>query len=146
MKSFYFLPGGEKMNIKNCRKCNRIFADDGFDLCPLCRTENVEEFKAVKEYLYEHPGADIQTVSEATGVDTRKILKYLREGRLEIADNSPNLILDCERCGKPIKTGRFCEKCIAEMQREFKRVISSAPKANLGKDSDRMYIADRRKK
>lgn len=137
------------MNIKNCKKCNRIFADDSFDLCPICRNNDAEEFKAVKDFLYDNPGADIQTVSEVTGVDTKKILKFLREGKLEITDNSPNLILDCERCGAPIKTGKFCNKCISEMEREFRGAVSSnipAARKDLGKSSDRMYIAERRKK
>ncbi|WIV12055.1 TIGR03826 family flagellar region protein [Proteiniborus sp. MB09-C3] len=137
------------MNIKNCKKCNRIFANDSFDLCPICRNSDVEEFKAVKDFLYDNPGADIQTVSEVTGVDTKKILKFLREGKLEITDSSPNLILDCERCGAPIKTGKFCNKCISEMEREFRGAVSGnipGSRKDLGKSSDRMYIAERRKK
>lgn len=137
------------MGIKNCKKCNRIFADDNFDLCPVCRNKDLEEFKMIKDYLYDHPGADIQTVSEETGVDTKKILKFLREGKLEIRDDSPNLLLGCEKCGAPINTGRFCKKCISEMQKEFKSVVSGnnpLTKKDLGRDSDRMYIAERRKK
>ena len=135
------------MAIRNCRKCDRIFADDNFDLCPICRDKDMADFKKVKDFLYDYPGADIQTVSEATGVSTKKIIKFLREGKLEIRDDSPNLVLDCERCGAPIKTGRFCNKCVAEMEREFKSVLPSkdtSPVKGLGKDSDRMYIADRR--
>ncbi|WP_352418278.1 TIGR03826 family flagellar region protein [Proteiniborus sp.] len=137
------------MGIRNCKKCNRIFADDNFDLCPICRNGDLEEFKIVKDYLYDHPGADIQTVSEVTGVDTKKILKFLREGKLEIRDDSPNLLLDCERCGAPINTGRFCSKCVNEMEREFKSAISgnaSSTKKDLGKNSDKMYIAERHKR
>ena len=137
------------MGIINCKKCGRIFAEDGFDFCPICRNNEDEIFKKVKDYLYEYPGASIQQVSEETGVGTKKILKFLREGKLEIKDDSPNLILDCERCGKPIKTGRFCDKCVVEMQKEFKGAI--APKEasksfNKGKNSDRMYIAGRHKR
>ncbi len=141
------------MKIKNCKKCNRIFADDNFDLCPICRDVDMEEFRIVKDFLYDHPGADIQTVSQETGIDTKKIIRFLRDGKLEIRDDSPNLLLDCERCGMPISTGRFCKKCVAEMEREFKSVLPAnnpssikASTKSLGKDSDRMYIAERRKK
>lgn len=68
------------MNIRNCKKCGRIFANDSFDLCPICRSNDVDEFKKVKDFLYKYPGADIQTVSEETNVDTKKILKFFREG------------------------------------------------------------------
>lgn len=136
------------MGIRNCRKCSRIFADDNFDLCPICRDKDMEEFKRVKDYLYDYPGADIQTVSRETNVSTKKIIRFLREGKLEIRSDSPNLLLDCERCGTLINTGRFCNKCIAEMEREFKSVLPKkeiSSTRRLGKDSDRMYIADRRK-
>ncbi len=138
------------MGIKNCKKCGRIYADDSFALCPICRSDNLDEFKVVKDFLYEYPGADIQTVSEKTGVDTKKILKFLREGKLEIKGDSANFILDCERCGVAITSGRFCNKCIAEMEREFRGVVSkdstSATRKDSGRDSDRMYIAERRNK
>lgn len=137
------------MGIRNCRKCDRIFADDNFDLCPICRNKDMEEFKRVKDYLYDYPGADIQTVSRETNVSTKKIIRFLREGKLEIRSDSPNLLLDCERCGTLINTGRFCNKCIAEMEKEFKSVLPKkepSPKKITGKDSDRMYVANRRKK
>lgn len=136
------------MGIRNCKKCGRIYADDNFDLCPKCRNNDVDEFKRVKDYLYKYPGADIQVVSDETGVDTKKILKFLRDGKLEIKDDSPNLILDCERCGTPIQTGRFCQKCVSEMQREFRSAVadSNVPRKSLGKDSDKMYIAERHKR
>jgi flagellar operon protein (TIGR03826 family) len=137
------------MGIINCKKCGRIFADDGFDFCPICRNTEDEMFKKVKDYLYEYPGASVQQVSEETGVDAKKILKFLREGKLEIKDDSPNLILDCERCGTPIKTGRFCNKCIAEMQKEFKGAITPKEESShvrRGNKSDKMYIAGRHKR
>ncbi|SDZ32998.1 flagellar operon protein TIGR03826 [Proteiniborus ethanoligenes] len=136
------------MAIRNCKKCGRIYADDNFELCPKCRTNEVDEFKKVKDYLYKYPGADIQVVSDETGVDTKKILKYLRDGKLEIKDDSPNLVLDCERCGTPIRTGRFCQKCVTEMQREFKSAVAdnSPVKKSTTRDSDKMYIAERHKR
>ncbi|MFA5525121.1 MAG: MerR family transcriptional regulator [Tissierellales bacterium] len=137
------------MAIRNCRKCNRIYADDNFDLCPICRNTDAEEFKLVKDFLYDHPGSDVQTVSEMTGVDTKKIIRYLRDGKLEISGDSPNLLLDCERCGVPITTGRFCNKCVSQMEREFKSVLpsnTSDSNRSSARGSDRMYIADRHKK
>ncbi|KNF09661.1 flagellar operon protein YvyF [Gottschalkia purinilytica] len=135
------------MDIRNCKKCDRMYAYDGFDVCIKCRNVEDEMFKKVKEYLYDHPGADIQTVSTETGVEVKKILRYLREGKLEIKSDSPNFILDCERCGKAITTGRFCDKCILELQRELKSVIiDDKNKDKDKKDKDKMYLADRYKK
>lgn len=110
-----------------------------------CRREDEEDFKKVKEYIDENPGANISEVSEETEVDTRKIISFLRQGRLEV-ENKDNLLLDCERCGVPIKTGRFCKKCTAEMQREFKQSIGGGrdPKdLKNGRAKEKIRIIDR---
>ena len=110
------------MDIRNCSRCGNIYAYDGFNICMKCRRQDEEDFQKVKEYLDENPGATITEVTEETGVDSKKIIEFLRQGRLEVEDEA-NLLLSCERCGASIKTGRFCEKCILEMQKEFKQSI-----------------------
>lgn len=138
------------MNVRNCRKCGKVYAYDGVNrLCPACRKEEEEEFKRVKEYIYDNPGATIQMVSEATGVDAKKILKYLREGKLEIKSENSNLLLDCEKCGRPIKSGRFCDECKSQLEREFKSAISKekdSRELRKRSDKDKLYIADRHKR
>jgi len=135
------------MNIKNCVRCGRIYVYDGYSLCIDCRRADEEDFNKVKEYLDENPGANVMEVSEATGVETKKIIQFLREGRLEVKDET-NLILDCERCGKPIKTGRFCEKCSKEMEKEMLTAIGgkNAQGLSSGKVEERIKIADRHRK
>ncbi|WP_312667792.1 TIGR03826 family flagellar region protein [Tissierella praeacuta] len=113
------------MNIRNCIRCGKIYNYDGFKICPSCRRDDEKDFQKVKEYLYEYPGANMVEVEEATGVEASKIISYLREGRLEVADGS-NLILQCEKCGVSIKTGRFCDKCSNDLQRELNQVVDSA--------------------
>lgn len=112
------------MNVKNCKKCGKIYNYDGFPICYHCRKEEDELFQRVREYIYDNPQATIHVVSEETGVSTKKILSFLRQGRLEIKDGH-NLILDCERCGQPIKTGRFCDKCAYEIEKELKGAIKT---------------------
>ncbi|WP_026895472.1 TIGR03826 family flagellar region protein [Clostridiisalibacter paucivorans] len=133
------------MDVRNCRKCGKIYQYDGFKICPTCRKEDEIDFQKVKDYLYDNPNATIQMVSEETEVSEKKILRYLKEGRLELKDGSKNLILECERCGVSIKTGRFCDKCAVEIERELKSSIS--PKRDSHKaGNERMHIADRHKK
>jgi len=135
------------MDVRNCKKCGKVFAYNGYNTCPQCKKQDEEEFMVVKEYVYDNPGADIQLVSQETGVEVKKILRYLRDGKLEIREGNGNLILDCERCGAAIKTGRFCERCTVEMQRELRSSISPKNTSDKAKSSgDRMFIADRRKK
>lgn len=136
------------MNIKNCKRCGSIYTYDGFDICLRCRREDENDFKKIKEYLDEYPGANISEVEDETGVSSRKIINFLKEGRLEIGDDT-NIILSCERCGAPLKTGRFCEKCIVQMDREFKQSIGGGrdPK-NMGdgRVKERIQITERKRR
>ena len=136
------------MDIRNCSRCGSIYAYDGFNICLKCRREDEEDFKKIKEYLDEYPGANISEVESETGVSSRKIIKFLKEGRLEIGDDT-NIILSCERCGAPLKTGRFCEKCIVQMDREFKQSIGEGkdPKSiGNNKMRQKMQITQRRRR
>ena len=54
----------DSMNVRNCRKCGRIFNYVvGPILCPRCVEEQEKVFQVVKEYVIEHHGADIAEVS-----------------------------------------------------------------------------------
>lgn len=133
------------MDIRNCKECGKIYKYDGFNICINCRKKEEEYFTKVKDFIYDNPGATIQIVSEETGVPQSKILRYLREGRLELADED-NLILSCERCGKGIKSGRFCNMCKVELEREFKSSIAEKTNTFKKTDKDKMYVAERYKK
>ncbi len=134
------------MNIRNCTRCGKIYNYDGFRICPTCRRDDEKDFQKVKEYLYEYPGATISEVNEATEVDSQKIIDFLREGRLEIGENS-NLVLECEKCGISIKTGRFCEKCASGLQKELGQAVSASKSKNLvGKKEEKFRVIDRYEK
>lgn len=137
------------MDLRNCTKCGRVFSYNGVPICSRCSNTDEEDFKRVKEYLYDNPGATVMEVSEETGVSEKQILRYLRESRIEIRDEN-NMFLDCERCGKPIKSGRFCDTCIGEMQKEFGNVIKAANKQTdnppTRSGQEKMYTTDIRKK
>ena len=141
------------MEIRSCANCERAFAYDDNDLCPKCRYEDDGDFKIVKEYLYDNPGADIKRVSDDTEVEIKKILQYLKEGRIVIQEGSENTALSCERCSKPVNMGRFCDSCIAKMQKEFSGDIEGDKKeekeeiefqsSGKKKGEDKMFVADR---
>ena len=61
-------------------------------------------------------------MSEACDVEVSQIRQWLREDRLELATDSA-LYLNCESCGQPIRSGKFCEKCKANMTKELQSVI-----------------------
>ena len=112
------------MNVRNYRKCRRLFNYVmGPYLCPQCREEREAKFQEVKKFVQENRYADIPTVSEACNVEPSQINQWIREERLCFAEDSP-IGIACERCGLTIKSGRFCEKCKAEMSNGFKSAIT----------------------
>jgi RNA polymerase subunit RPABC4/transcription elongation factor Spt4 len=101
---------------KVCVRCGRIFNYLGFGhyYCPPCRKKDIEDFTKVKEYIYEHGVATALEVSDNTGVSLKTIEQYLREGRLEIPENSP-IFIKCEKCSINIRSGRLCPQCATSL-------------------------------
>jgi len=114
------------MNVRNCKLCGRIFNYVvGPVHCPACKEGMEAKFQEVKEYVREHRGVSMTEVAEACDVEVAQIRQWLREDRLEVTQDSA-LFLNCEKCGKAIRSGRFCEKCKNEVTQGFKDIINSS--------------------
>ncbi len=130
------------MNVRNCRLCGRIYNYvAGPNICPACRDSMEAKFQEVKEYIRAHKGCNIPEVSEACDVEAAQIRQWLREDRLEVAEDSA-IFLNCESCGAAIRSGRFCDKCAGNMMKGFNEAIGAgkkqeAPKKPANKDGDR---------
>lgn len=133
-------------DIRNCRKCGKIYNYiGGMPICPLCRQKDEEDYQRVKEYLYQYPGATLSEVSTELGVAVETIKRYLRDGRLEIIGEDGNLFLECESCGKAIRSGRFCDECERDISRELKSTAGqlgqSLSKAELERRAGIRYLS-----
>ena len=119
------------MEIKNCRRCGKMFSYmGGMPICGQCKQKEEEDFQLVKKYLYDHSGASMQEVSDACEVSAEKITRFLREGRLEVREGS-NVVLECEKCGKSIRSGRLCIDCSKQLEKDISSVVaSSAPESS----------------
>lgn len=116
------------MEVKSCRRCKALFHHVvGPQICPKCKQLDEEDFQNVKEYLYENPGATMPMVCEEANVTVRQVQRYLREGRLTVAEDSP-IGIDCESCGTKIQTGRYCDSCRAEMSSGFRSAAKGLQK------------------
>lgn len=103
------------MEMKNCKNCGKVFAANlGEKICQECQRKEDEMFTVVKEYIYDHPHASVKEISEGTEVDEDTILRYLKEGRIEVAEDSLST-LKCEKCGKAIRSGRYCPECTSKL-------------------------------
>ena len=123
------------MNVKNCRKCRRIFNYVmGPILCQGCREAEESKFQEVKKYVQENKRCGMQEVAEACDVSLKQIQQWLREERLMLADDSP-MGIECEKCGKMIKSGRFCPECVNQMTNAFQAVSGQKKTAEPHVDS-----------
>jgi hypothetical protein len=99
------------MEMANCRKCKKLFAKIDSPICDDCKKEEEKLFEEVKKYLRDNPNSTLSQIAEATGMPLKKLMAYLREGRLEVASGE----LFCRQCGAEITTGNFCNRCAAKM-------------------------------
>ena len=138
------------MDVRNCRRCGKLFNYvTGPFICPRCRDEMEVKFQEVKTYIREHPGVGMQEVSEECEVDKSQIYQWLREERLELAEGSM-ITLNCESCGRPIKSGKYCEHCKRDLTMGFRQAITKPrepePARSAEKDSSsRMRYLERDK-
>lgn len=125
------------MNVKNCRRCGKIFTYvGGQPICPSCREEIEKKFEEVKAYIRENPQSSIPQISKDCEVDTSQIQQWIREERLVFADDSP-VGIPCEKCGTMIHSGKYCDKCKAELANGLNSAIAKPkmPKPEPKKDN-----------
>lgn len=102
------------MDVRNCKGCSRLFNYiGGQPLCPECSKALDVKFDEVRDYVYDHPRAGMQQVAEENDVSIAQIKRWIREERLAFSEDA-QVGLECEGCGKMIRTGRFCEACKAK--------------------------------
>lgn len=134
------------MDLRNCSRCGKLFAYTGATrVCHVCRKTEEDDFKKVKDYLWDHPRATIEMVHEETGVERELIIKFIKEERLIAEGVTIDFDLECERCGATIKKGRFCSKCQDELVKGFTKKIDSSDQEKR-EVRDRMFITERLKK
>ncbi len=113
------------MEVKNCKLCGRLFNYiGGMPVCPSCKEELEKKYIKVKEYVRDNRRATMHEISEENEVSIQQINQWVRDERLVFTDDSP-IGIDCESCGKSIKTGRFCETCKASMTNELGNAFKS---------------------
>jgi len=126
------------MNIIQCFFCKKPFQSYGGRICGNCLERIDKDFITVRDYIYENKHADMDTVSEETGVPKQIILHLLKEGRLIIDDpeHSSGGLLLCEVCRKPISTGRMCKDCKGKIATTMQKNIATRGSPEYRKDAE----------
>ncbi|ETT65490.1 MULTISPECIES: TIGR03826 family flagellar region protein [Paenibacillus] len=118
------------MNLDNCPRCGRLFVKNLMGLCQSCIKELEHEYEICVNYLRENKGTNIQELSDATGISIKEITRFIREGRISIA-NAPNMMYPCEVCGTLIRDGHMCDSCRSRLRKD----LTNAVKENSAEDT-----------
>ena len=111
------------MDVRNCKTCGKLFNYmGGPTMCPECKAALEKKFGDVKAYIEENPQASISQVAEDMEVSVKQIKQWVKEERLILSEASLDGVL-CEHCGRPITSGRFCEKCKAAMANNLQSAL-----------------------
>lgn len=130
------------MEVRNCKMCGRLYnVLSNERICPACQKKLEDKFHEVKEYLEEHPNASVEQTATDNDVSTKQICQWVRQERLILSSATVAGIV-CEKCGRPIRTGRFCKDCKASMANELENVYAKPqPKPEVSsseRERDRM--------
>jgi hypothetical protein len=99
------------LQIKNCRRCGRVFVSSGPSICPECFEQEEEQFQIIKKYLSEHKRASAKKVSEDTGIPIEVVTDFVRRGHLVGVDIEIDEVNRCAICKTPLSKGRICADC-----------------------------------
>jgi predicted amidophosphoribosyltransferase len=97
------------MPLTNCTRCGSVFSRINKLICPECIRKEEADFEKAVEWLRDNPKHNVQALSEATGIEKRDILRWIREKRIVMMDSSGSVT--CRKCGVPISAGNFCDHC-----------------------------------
>jgi hypothetical protein len=75
-----------------------------------CGKDNYDDFQTIRNYLNRVGNASAAAIERDTGVPKRIIQYFFQDEFLEIPTSSA-IRVPCQKCGAPIRTGRFCEDC-----------------------------------
>ena len=117
------------MDVRNCKQCGKLFNYNGESLCQSCVKEMEDKFFEVRDYIYKNPTANMAIVAEENDIPIQQIKKWVRQERLIFSKDS-GISIDCESCGKPILTGRYCKDCKGKMTNTFSSVYVEKPAEN----------------
>lgn len=115
-----------------CPECGgiMIFRGVGEYKCEDCGSLGYDDYGKARNYIEQHPGANMAEVAKETGVSQKSIRDMVRESRLEIAPSS-SVFLRCEICGASIRSGKFCSKCETAHHREIEEKARNAKNINM---------------
>jgi flagellar operon protein (TIGR03826 family) len=136
--------------LANCPKCNTLFVKTQFrTVCDACFKEEETAYETVYQFLRkrENRKALLHEVVEATDVSEELILKFIRNGRIQLS-NFPNLGYPCEKCGESIREDRLCKNCKKNIHNQLHQMeqVEMISERNKETENKYTYYSQRTKK
>jgi len=109
--------------LANCANCNSVFVKNIRNICRDCYQAEEEAFEIVYRFLIQRKNreATLTEIVEATGVEEKLIIKFIKEKRLRTSQ-FPKLGYPCEQCKTDIVTGRLCSNCSQKLVSELEKI------------------------
>lgn len=123
--------------------CGKVFMSTGGKVCPACLDKQADDEMIVVEYVRDHPKCKAYEIMEATGVAEPIIRRLIEEGRF--IQEGIEYSYPCKKCGNQIMKGKYCEKCMSEMQEELQGVSSKIAEEREAQRGHGMYSKDLQK-
>ena len=108
----------------NCSACDGVMVFEGLGRyrCEKCGVTEHDDYGKARNYIEQHPGANVAQISHATGVSTKSINNMVKDQRFEITASS-RTFLRCEICGANIRYGRTCSRCEAAYHKQYEEDV-----------------------
>jgi len=110
------------MNLKTCNRCGKIY-ETFLDInnCPKCHRLLEEQLDMVKTFMGVNVSANMEEISIALKVPSKQLLAWAREERIEFSESS-GVVIPCLKCRGPIRQGKYCVICKAEIMADLESV------------------------
>ena len=133
------------MQATNCPRCGRLFNKIRTPVCTACEKADEEAFEKLRAFIEENPLCTMTELTEGTHVSVKRITQFIRDGRLEISKGMMGEIT-CGKCGKPIFTGRYCDVCAVDINKNVSTLFGKGPGGSEVSGKGKMFTLGQSKK
>jgi flagellar operon protein (TIGR03826 family) len=131
-------------NLDNCPRCGKLYVKNPMMLCAACIKDLNEEYEKCADYMRKQRTCTVQELSDVTGVAIKQITRFIREGRLSIA-NAPNMGYPCDSCHTLLRQGTLCDDCRNRLTKGFASVHADEKQGNQASPGMGFLRDDRKK-
>jgi DNA-directed RNA polymerase subunit M/transcription elongation factor TFIIS len=115
-------------------------------VCQDCQREEEKTFEKVSMYVRERPGVPLNTIATELELSFDILMKYVREGRLQVRGSDGKSVNFCEKCGNELTPedmfagGRFCKGCEGGMTAKLESARKEMAEKLAGSVNQRAFL------